>query len=216
MRHFKRFATLALTTVSVVCLTGSAEANNIVLNGNFATGDLTSWTANSPLDASNGPTFSQGWSVQAAGVEGNPFPGDTYFASVGCIAAICITGTTAQQASLMQSLTTTIGGTYTLTFEFTTSGHGAPNELLVLWNGSSVLDLGPGGTLGSVPNYTLYTVTGLVATSTSTNLTFLGRQESQWSSLADVDVEQVTPEPATWMLIGGALPLLAALRRLRA
>jgi hypothetical protein len=96
--------------------------------------------------------------------------------------------------------------------------YSTPNELDVLWNGTSVLDLGPGGTLGVVPAYTLYTVLHLSATSSSTTLTFLGRQDPGWDALDNVDVELsgtgVTPEPSTWLLMGGALlPLLRAARR---
>jgi hypothetical protein len=119
---------------------------------------------------------------------------------------------------LSQTLATAAGQTYTLTFEFSTRGSGAPNELDVLWNGTSVLDLGPGGTLGVVPAYTLYTVSNLSATSSSSTLTFLGRQDLYYDALDNVDVELSgtggVPEPSTWLLMGGALlPLLRAARR---
>ena len=118
---------------------------------------------------------------------------------------------------MSQTLATTAGQTYTLTFEFMTL-YGTPNELDVLWNGTSVLDLGPGGTLGVVPAYTLYTVSNLSATSSSSTLTFLGRQDLYYDALDNVDVELSgtggVPEPSTWLLMGGALlPLLRAARR---
>jgi hypothetical protein len=119
---------------------------------------------------------------------------------------------------LSQTLATAAGQTYTLTFEFSTRGSGAPNELDVLWNGTSVLDLGPSGTLGVISSYTLYTVSSLSATSSSSTLTFLGRQDPGYDALDNVDVELTgtggTPEPSTWLLMGGALlPLLRAARR---
>ena len=39
----------------------------------------------------------------------------------------------------------TAGTAYTISFEFNTQNNGVANELDVLWDGTSVLDLGPGG-----------------------------------------------------------------------
>lgn len=188
------------------CAISTASAANIVQNFGFETGDFTSWTVNT---AANHP-----WSVADSG---GAFAG-TYYASTGCVGAQCITGTTTQQASLSQTLATTAGQTYTLTFEFSTQGNTTANELDVLWNGTSVLDLGPGGTLGVISSYTLYTVSNLSAISSSSTLTFLGRQDPGYNALDNVNVElsgtSGVPEPSTWLLMGGALlPLLRAARR---
>ena len=194
-----KFTLIALLAVSVASTPSWA---NLVANGGFETGDFSSWTANTstgaPWHVASGPAFA-----------------GTYFASDGCVGAQCISGTAAQQSSLAQTLATTAGNTYTLTFEFNTGGNGAPNEFDVLWDGTSVLDLGPGGTLGVVGSsgvYTMYTVSGLVGTGSDT-LTFLGRQDPGYDQLDNVDVElsgtsSVTPEPATWLLMGGLLPLV--------
>jgi hypothetical protein len=198
----------------------TASAANIVLNGGFTTGDFTDWSANVPVDGS------EYWLV-ANNADSSPsygvgYNGDFYFAAIGCGGAACITGPTDDQASLTQNLATTAGATYTLTFAYYTNGWGygtptnGPNELDVLWNGTSVDDLGPGGTLGSVEPYTVFTVTGLVATSSSTPLTFLGREDTGFNDLDGIDVEQTSgaPEPSTWMLMGGAiLSFLGAVRR---
>jgi hypothetical protein len=180
-----------------------------VLNGNFATGDLTDWTVNS--------SSSDPWQVDTAGGHGNdPYGSDTYFVSTGCVGAQCITGTTSQQSSLSQILSDAVATTYTLTFEFGTGGNNTQNELDVLWDGTSVLDLGPGGTLGIVDDYQLYTVTGLVGTGSDT-LTFLGRQDPGWDALDDISVtgSSSTPEPATFLLVGGILPVIGLARRRR-
>jgi hypothetical protein len=192
--------------LTAFCAISTASAANLVQNFGFETGDFTSWTVNTSADDT--------WEV---GDAGGAFAG-TYYASTGCVGAPCITGTAAQQASLSQTLATTAGQTYTLTFEFSTQGYGTYNELDVLWNGTSVLDLGPGGTLGVVSAYTLYTASNLSATSSSSTLTFLGRQDPGWDALDNVDVElsgtSGVPEPSTWLLMGGALlPLLRAARR---
>ena len=188
------------------CVISTASAANVVQNAGFETGDFTDWTVNT---ASDHP-----WSVADSG---GAFTG-TYYASTGCVGDQCINGGPSQQASLSQTLATAAGQTYTLTFEFSTQGNGTANELDVLWNGTSVLDLGPSGTLGVISSYTLYTVSNLSATSSSSTLTFLGRQDPGYDALDNVDVEWSgtggTPEPSTWLLMGGALlPLLRAARR---
>ncbi len=200
-----------LTFVALLVAVGGTQARaaNIVLNGNFATGDFTDWTANG---SSSAP-----WEVDAAGGHGNnPYPGDTFFASTGCVGAQCITGTSSQQASLSQVLSDVVATSYTLTFEFGTGANSMPNELNVMWDGSSVLDLGPSGTLGQIANYTLYQVTGLTGSGSDT-LTFLGRQDPGWDELDDISVSasssSTTPEPATILLVGGVLPVFALLRR---
>ena len=142
-------------------------------------------------------------------------PGDSFYAVTGCVGPECITGPDA--ASLSQTLLTTNGDTYTLTFDFTTFGNSTPNELDVLWDRVSVLDLGPGGTLGPISTWTEYTVTGLVGDGADT-LTFLGRQDPARDGLDNIDVElsastTATPEPATFWMIGSALPALSILRR---
>jgi hypothetical protein len=86
----------------------------------------------------------------------------------------------------------------------------------VFWNGVSVLDLGPGGTLGPIATYTQYTVSSLLGTGSDT-LAFLGRQDPGWDGLDDVDVEDTgvsgVPEPASLLLIAGALPFLWTIKR---
>ncbi len=183
---------------------------NIVQNPGFETGSFADWTVNT--------SAGDAWQIDTAGEHGNsPFAG-AYFVSTGCVGAPCISGTASQQSSLSQTLPTTAGQTYDLTFEFMTGGNSTPNELKVLWGGSTALDLGPAGTLGPVSTYTLYSV-DVTATSSSTTLTFLGRQDPGWDALDNVSVVStgtVTPEPGSYavlMLVLGSLILVARSRR---
>lgn len=201
------FLRLAFLIAGAGYFAASASATNIVENGGFETGDFTGWIASS---TSNNP-----WTVKTGS---NAFSG-SYYASTGCVGPQCLNGLASQQASLAQTLTTEAGDTYTLTFEFNTGGYGEANELLVEWDGSTVLDLGPNGTLGVVGTpgvYTLYAFTGLVGTGSDT-LTFLGRQDPGYDELDNVDVElsnqASTPEPATWTFLVSGIAAAALLKR---
>jgi hypothetical protein len=153
-----------------------AYAANIVANGGFETGDFTDWTVNSNA---NFP-----WEVDTVGSShGTPFAG-SFFASNACVGSTCISGTPTQQDSLSQNLTTIVGDSYTLDFWFGTSGNGNPMELEALFGGVVVQDL---LNIGASP-YTEYTIGGLVAAGTTTELEFLGRQDPEWDELDAIGV----------------------------
>jgi hypothetical protein len=131
----KPLLNLVLAAVAVSGSTSSAWAN-LVTNGGFETGTLAGWTSNVDV----------GFAWWVSNDQQAPFAGHS-LAVTGCVGAPCITGTAAQQSSLSQTLATSPGSTYTLTFELNTLTYGPPAEFDVLWDGTSVLDLGPDGTL---------------------------------------------------------------------
>jgi hypothetical protein len=196
---------ISLLAGVTACFTPQAQAN-IVQNPGFETGDFTDWTIN--------PGGTNPWIIRSGS---NAFQGN-FFAGTGCIGAPCITGTPSQQAFLTQTLFTTPGQSYTITFEFSANGNTGANEFAVLWNGTTVLDLGPGGTLGPVGTlntYILYSVPkAVVATSTTSTLTFLGREDDGYDAIDNVVVDP-TPEPATALVGMGLLPLALYARRRR-
>jgi hypothetical protein len=167
----------------VVAFASTPSFANLVLNGDFETGNLTDWT--------NNPNSSDPWTV----TDGSPVIG-TFSASTGCVGAQCTDETNLPTASyLFQNLATVAGTDYTLTFEFTPD-NGTQNELKVLWGGAVVDDL------VNVPDtgFVDYIVANLVATSGSTQLEFLGRQDPGFDRLDSVDVEAagtVVPEAST-------------------
>lgn len=198
-----RFFTFALLAVAMAAT--SARAANIVANPGFESGDFTSWVTNT--------TIEDPWTVYGGS---DAFDGN-YYTSTGCVGSACIAqDPSADGAWLYQNLTTVIGDTYTLSFEFYSDGN--PMELQVLWNGNAtpVLDL---LNIGITP-YTLYSVTGLMATSTTTQIEFLGQQNPGFDGLDDVCVDvsggvcptsQGTPEPASLLMAAGGLAGLGLL-----
>jgi hypothetical protein len=169
---------------------------DLIVNGGFETGDFTGWTQS-------------GWLIDTT----SPNSG-VYDAATGCAGASCTTVGDPNSAYLFQDVATTIGTKYTLTF-FYDSGQLATtaSELLVLWGDptapslSTVVDFVNVDTSGAYVQYT-GTVT---ATSATSELEFLGRQDLDFYSLDEVSLTGGTtssvPEPGslTLVLVGIAL-----------
>jgi len=181
---------------------------NVVLNGDFSQG-LTDWNVNNsaplPWIAATPLNYAPG--TYNAYYNQEPYT----FASTGCVGPNCITGAPTQLSSLDQELSTTVGSNYTLTFDFASPG-GNDMELEVLVGGVVVDDLFNLGQTG----LTQYTITGLVATSPTTDLEFLGRQDPGYDILTNISFidPTSTPEPGALLLVGtGLLSLAGAVRR---
>ncbi len=167
-----------------------ATAGNIVLNPGFELG-LANWT----LDNNATPWF----------INTQPHNGSLDIESQ-CAGAICVDPVNG--TFFYQNLSTVIGQTYSLSFW--AFFEGAPDEIKVTWGGVTALDI----VNPVVPNdvYAQYSTTSLLATSTTTQLEFFGRQDPNQSLGVD-DVSVVaTPEPSTLLLIGVALLIAAGFR----
>ena len=164
----------------------SAHAANIVLNGNFGTGDYTDWTRAGD---------SSGDSVTSGQITGSAFQ-----------AALTTNGD--DNGYLSQSLATTAGQKYQLSFVL--AGDGAtPNDFSVSLGGTNLASLSNiGDTLPSGTSYA-YTYT---ATAASTELQFIDDDAPGYLYLTNVSASPV-PEPASLALIG--IPAAIALLRRR-
>jgi hypothetical protein len=121
-----------------------------------------------------------------------PYEG-AYFASTSCSFFYC---------TLSQTIPTTVGSTYDLTFAFNpgAGAYAGPEagtiaDTQVYWNGNLVQDIS-GGNLG----WSVYAIDGLTATSASTTLLFSGYQNPTYNGVDAVSVSAV-PEPSTWAML---------------
>ena len=171
---------------------GQARAGNLVLNGGFDADTPAADTA--PLDwtltlAASGPGF-----FVSPGLSTRPLP-YTYVsapnvANFGAVGAF--------DDTLSQTLSTTPGATYTLSYDLAHNETDLANDFSVSWGGSVI----PGSVLVNAVAFpfTVYSFT-VTATSTSTVLSFSGREVPAEFGLDNVSVNAI-PEPASLSLLG--------------
>jgi hypothetical protein len=198
-----------LITLFVLAAAAFGSPINLVQNGGFETGDLTGWT----IDAqTNNP-----WEVDRDAPHGG-----TFEATNGCEDDICVIGSPVNQLDfLSQNLSTEVGHTYTLSFFYDPGNPGSEgdvSDLLVNWAGATVMNLflaGSGGdertrvsSITPAGGYNQYSI-DLLATSTSTELSFIGRQDANFSFLDDIAVTDkagsAVPEPSSYLLVVSGL-----------
>ena len=142
----------------VVTLAGSSgSSGNLVTNGSFETGSLSGWTlGGNSTSTTYGPEIF---------IDRNPESG-TYAAGMGSVGS---------DGTLSQTIATTAGKTYTLSFWLQNDAPGA-NDFKALWNGQTLLSFTNAANFG----YKQYTYT-VTATTSSSTLQFSARNDpSQW------------------------------------
>ena len=147
---------------------------NLVANGNFATGNFTNWT--------RGGNYSAGQITIDPNAEG----GSAYAAGLGSMGS---------DGTLSQTIATTAGQTYTLSFWLQNEGSGG-NDFKAIWNGQTLLSL----TNAAQSGYTEYTYSVTATSSTSTLEFSAANNPSQWDldniSLAANGTTGSSPPPS--------------------
>ncbi len=177
-----------------VCLT--ASASSIVANGGFETGDFTGWSISG---ACNG--------VGTANPVCNALDSDPG-AHSGLYAGYLGSN---PSGVLSQILVTTVGDAYDLSFWMavtTIGGSATPNSISVSWDGSTIYSA---TNLPSSP-YTLFTFSGLTASTADTPLVFNFFNAPADFVLDDVSASAV-PEPSAMGLCIVGLGVMVAMRR---
>jgi PKD repeat protein len=155
----------------------------LVLEGGFATGDFTGWT----LTGDTSYTFVDNGSQSRI----PPYSG-SYEA---------VLGTSGARGYISQSLSTTAGATYFLSFWFD-NPFGDPGEFLVSWNGKPLLD-----TTNPVSESWTNMQFEVSATGASTVLQFGFQDDYDWFGLDDISVVSARPFLAGVRLSGRNLVL---------
>jgi hypothetical protein len=181
-----------VAAAAVLLLAPSALAQNLVVNGSFE-------------------SFLASWTPQGSGWGNSPFPRTGLRAAgTGCTGAACLDPSTG--AIIHQEIPTTPGARYTLSFWYrTNSAADNPMEVQAHVSNGAATGGGAGTCSGScvfqtqtpVSSYTNATYT-FIASSASTRITFLGRNDPSGVQIDDVSVV-ATPEPiptlSEWTMI---------------
>jgi hypothetical protein len=148
----------------------TARGQNLLANPGFETGDFSGWTL-------SGSAAFEGVSTSFATA---PHSGD-YSAFFGAVGSYNL---------ISQTLATTIGDSYNISFALNNSG-GPYSEAFVDWGGAQVFDIQPAHTFG----WNEFGVEA-TATSASTTITFGFEQVPSYFNLDDASVVDLTPHPA--------------------
>jgi hypothetical protein len=191
---------LVRCALAVAILVIGTAALAQVNNGSFETGDFSGWTV------SGDTGFTGVCDVSSCPGGFGPQDGNfaAYFGPVG------------DTATISQSIATTPGDTYSLSFYLANPVGGTPNFFQVTFGNSSFSFTN----FGVAFNWQQFTLT-TVATSTETPLSFTFRNDPSYWFLDNVTVQQsggTVPEPSTFLMFGTGVVGIAGIvrRKLRA
>ena len=180
---------VSLGSAAVAALIGIAGSNahavELVQNGGFETGTFSGWTT-SPSGAGIDPLV---FGVDGAGPKNGQF--SAYFGDINQV-----------YDSISQTLATVAGVHYTLSFYLDASlTQGAPASFIGSFGGVTFLGIGD-----AQPDFDFRPFTfDVVATGSSTVLSFKGYNTNSFYTLDDVSVTTPVPELPSWALMAMAL-----------
>lgn len=208
----KRYLPLALVALIAV-FAAQASATNLLVNGNFQSGDFTGWTIS---NTSNG-TWGDGYPV----VTGWPLGGEN--AAKGEVGEVNFTGQ--YEGGILSQTFNSGAGAATLSFDWAAMGDGinqnADGGLFELILDGSILAQFDVGTIGpnDLFNGTLSANANLTAGQHTFEIDVLRPYRSvsggtPYQYVTNADVEGTVPEPGSLILMGsGVLGLAGVLRR---
>jgi hypothetical protein len=176
----------AIAAALLLASATGAQAADLLVNGDFEAGDLSGWSATGPLDFAGADAF-----AAHSGGYGAFFGPET-------------------PVTMSQSVATTAGGTYEVSFWLSLQDSAQPNNFSWTWNGvTQAVSFDNAAGFG----YEKFTalVTGGDASST---LSFNFTDPQSFWLLDDVSVAAV-PEPSTGLMMGAGALLLALVGRRR-
>ena len=162
----------------VACLVGSCAVASLparadlIINGGFETGDLTGWTIvqqGYPFSVVTSPVYSGNYAAQIAGYDYN-------------------------KDILSQTVSTTVGQSYTLSFAFL-QDNGTPSGLTVQWDTNQVYS-----ETDSAHGWQTYTF-NVIGTGSDT-VSFVAWNNPAFAYLDNVALNvSAVPEPSTWAML---------------
>ncbi|NVD72413.1 PEPxxWA-CTERM sorting domain-containing protein [Duganella sp. BJB1802] len=179
---------LAIAAILAASTLSAQAATELVVNGNFETGNFTGWTK------SGNPSLSD--------VISNTVTSNHTF--------VWRSGATGSPAYISQSLATSAGWTYSLSFDvYNTATSNTTFE--ADFNGVSVYAF-----KNEARNWTHVTLDGLTATGAATELKFGARNDPSFVRLDNVSVTvTAVPEPETYAMLLAGLGLVGVVARRR-
>ena len=159
--------------VTVTSSSPPPSGSNLVANGNFATDSFSGWTL--------GGNYTSSYFGPEIFIDTDAEGGSTYAAGMGSVGS---------DGTLSQTIATTAGQTYTLSFWLQNEASGT-NDFSAIWNGQTLLSLSNAAQSG----YTEYTYT-VTATGSTTTLEFSAANgPSQWD-LDNISLTANSTSPA--------------------
>ena len=194
MKHFVLpYLAIALAVLVAPVAHAQVTGPDLVTNPGFETGDFTGYTVT--------------LAAQGTGLSINSFPNNPHSGSY----AAAFGATADEYDTISQTLTTTPGAFYDVSFYLKYNGSQTDASFVAQFDNTTLLSLS--GTYGD-GIYAQYS--SLVqASGSSTTLSFAGYNQGAYYFLDDISVSQVAvPEPSTWAMLGlGAVGAGVVLRR---